>query len=84
VSEHRLDRTRPQHVDARRLRQHRGHHGHDLEPCIRPPRSVAPAHLAVDELPQPQHLRESRGEEAGVGHGVVLVEGNTDPVEIVP
>ena len=71
-------------VDAVAARQRRGDQRQYLVPPVGPSRRAAEVEVTVDEFPQAQVPGEGgRQEQAGIGHQVVVVKGDADPVGIV-
>ena len=57
---------------------------HGLVAHIRPARRVAQINPLVDQLPQSQMLGQARrGDQPGVGHQPLVVEGHLDAVQTV-
>ena len=87
MPQHRLGGTRSQHVavvDRVAARQGRVDHRHGLMADIGPPCGVAQVHVGLEQLPQPQVLRQrGRRDQPGVGHQPPVIEDHADPVQAV-
>jgi hypothetical protein len=87
MAEHRFGGRHPHPirvVDAIPAGQGRLDQGHSLEAHIGPARRVAQVDELVEQLAQAQMLGQGgRGDQPGVGHRMIVVEGHADGVETV-
>ena len=64
--------------------QRRGHQGHNLVSCVRPPRRISEVNVTVDEFTKTQVLGEGdRKRRPSIGHQAVVIEGDLHAVGVL-